>query len=96
LCKFYYKGVAMDLLQEDLDFLQGMGVKLEDFKKSELSIENLKKIAEDYKSNELILLDEAEYIAKKIQRCEAVHSVRWRIKSVSHLIKKIVRKLYFL
>lgn len=83
----------MDLLQEDLDFLQSMGVKPEDFQKSELSVETLKKIAEDYKSNELILLDEAEYIAKKIQRCEAVHSVRWRIKSVSHLIKKIVRKL---
>lgn len=82
----------MDLLQEELDFLQSMGVKLEDFKKSELSVETLKKIAEDYKINELILLDEAEYIAKKIQRCEAVHSVRWRIKSVSHLIKKIVRK----
>ena len=56
-------------------------------------IEILKEIAEDYKENELILLDEAEYIAKKIQRCKAVHSVRWRIKSVSHLIKKIVRKL---
>lgn len=83
----------MDLQQEDLSFLQSMGVKLEDFQKSELSVETLKKIADDYKSNELILLDEAEYIAKKIQRCEAVHSVRWRIKSVSHLIKKIVRKL---
>lgn len=87
------RGTLMNLLPEDYSFLQGMGVKQEDFKKSELSIDTLKKIADDYKSNELILLDEAEYIAKKIQRCEAVHSVRWRIKSVSHLIKKIVRKL---
>lgn len=87
------RGTLMNLLPEDYSFLQSMGVKQEDFKKSELSIDTLKKIADDYKSNELILLDEAEYIAKKIQRCEAVHSVRWRIKSVSHLIKKIVRKL---
>lgn len=83
----------MDFSQEDSNFLLEMGVELEAFQKSEVSVETLKKIAEDYKSNELSLLDEAEYIAKKIQRCKAVHSVRWRIKSVSHLIKKIVRKL---
>lgn len=83
----------MSLQKDELDFLLNMDIKVEDFEKSGLSIENLKEIAKDYKSNELTLLDEAEYIAKKVQRCNAVHSVRWRIKSIAHLIKKIVRKL---
>lgn len=83
----------MSLEDATLQFIKDMGITKEDVEESGISIEVLKEIAEDYKENELILLDEAEYIAKKIQRCKAVHSVRWRIKSVSHLIKKIVRKL---
>lgn len=83
----------MDLGMTDSIFLDEMGISAEMVERSGLTSEILKEIAEDYKENELILLDEAEYIAKKIQRCKAVHSVRWRIKSVSHLIKKIVRKL---
>ncbi|MEO3358556.1 RelA/SpoT domain-containing protein [Acinetobacter haemolyticus] len=83
----------MELEKDDLDFLQIMDVDIQDFQKTGLLVKNLKEIAADYKQNELILLDEAEYIAKKLQRCTAVHSVRWRIKSIAHLIKKIVRKL---
>ncbi|CAI3113815.1 hypothetical protein MWMV18_MWMV18_02898 [Acinetobacter calcoaceticus] len=83
----------MILEENDSKFLEEMGVSAELLESSGLTIDTLKEIAEDYKENELLLLDEAEYIAKKIQRCKAVHSVRWRIKSTSHLIKKIVRKL---
>ena len=83
----------MSLEDDKLQFIKDMGITEAEVEESGLSIEILQEIAEDYKKNELILLDEAEYIAKKIQRCESVHSVRWRIKSVSHLIKKIVRKL---
>lgn len=77
----------------DLEFLQEIGVCSKDVERSGLSIATLKEIKDDYEKHELTLLDEAEYIAKKIQRCEAVHSVRWRIKNASHVIKKIVRKL---
>lgn len=83
----------MSLDEHDQKFLDDMGINAELVENSGLTIKTLQEIAEDYKENELILLDEAEYIAKKIQRCKAVHSVRWRIKSASHLIKKIIRKL---
>ncbi|EFB73679.1 RelA/SpoT domain protein [Providencia rustigianii DSM 4541] len=83
----------MSIENNNSQFLQDMGVSAESVERSGIAIDVLKEIAEDYKENELTLLDEAEYIAKKIQRCNAVHSVRWRIKSVSHVIKKIVRKL---
>ncbi|WP_410678240.1 RelA/SpoT domain-containing protein [Citrobacter europaeus] len=78
---------------DDLNFLREMGIEPVLVEKSGLSINTLKSIAKDYKDNQLVLLDEAEYIAKKIQRCNAVHSVRWRIKNISHLLNKIIRKL---
>jgi len=83
----------MNLNINDSTFLQEMGVSPESLANCNIEISVLQKIVEDYKMNELSLLDEAEYIAKKIQRCKSVHSVRWRIKSASHVIKKIIRKL---
>lgn len=52
----------------------------------------LEDIAEDYEKSKEDLHDSAEYIAKKLQRCNQVHSVRWRVKDTSHLIEKIIRK----
>ena len=83
----------MEKGNNDLNFLQDMGLNQSVVDKSGLSIDTLKSIIQDYKDNQLVLLDEAEYIAKKIQRCDSVHSVRWRIKSPSHLLNKIIRKL---
>lgn len=83
----------MDKKNNDLMFLQDMNLNPNLVEKSGLSIDTLRLIAQDYKNNQLTLLDEAEYIAKKIQRCNAVHSVRWRIKNTSHLLNKIIRKL---
>ncbi|MCJ8536200.1 GTP pyrophosphokinase [Enterobacter cloacae] len=83
----------MEKGNDDLNFLQTMGLHPSVVEKSGLSIATLKSIVQDYKDNQLVLLDEAEYIAKKIQRCNSVHSVRWRIKSPSHLLNKIIRKL---
>ncbi|MEM5306105.1 GTP pyrophosphokinase [Enterobacter ludwigii] len=83
----------MEKGNDDLSFLQTMGLNPSAVEKSGLSIATLKSIVQDYKDNQLVLLDEAEYIAKKIQRCNSVHSVRWRIKSPSHLLNKIIRKL---
>lgn len=83
----------MELDHRDSEFLHEIGITIKQVENSGLSVDVLRDIVKDYKCNELTLLDEAEYIAKKIQRCNAVHSVRWRIKSPSHLIKKIIRKL---
>ncbi len=38
------------------------------------------------------MTDAAEFFGKTIQRFGGVHSVRWRVKDVEHLIEKIVRK----
>ncbi|WP_431810105.1 hypothetical protein [Jejubacter sp. L23] len=78
----------MNTGKSDFDFLQEIGVTTELVETSGIPVDTLREIVKDYKHNELTLLDEAEYIAKKIQRCNAIHSVRWRIKSHSHLIKK--------
>lgn len=71
-----------------------MSIDLERVKTIDLDIQILINIAKDYDSAETQeeLLDSAELIAKKIQRCKQVHSVRWRVKDTSHLIEKIIRK----
>lgn len=83
----------MELGKEGISFLRDMNISEELFAKSGLEITILQDIVEDYKKNELALLDEAEYVAKKLQRCSTVHSVRWRIKDSKHLVRKIIRKL---
>lgn len=75
------------------DFLKSMEIKEERF--ATLSSDNvdvLIDIAEDYEQHRNDLLDEANYIANKLQRCKAVHSVRSRVKDTSHLVEKIIRK----
>ncbi|WP_144734840.1 RelA/SpoT domain-containing protein [Acinetobacter oleivorans] len=82
----------MDLTEQQVQFLKDSCVKIDDFKKANIDINLLMNIAEDYLKFSPDFLAEAEYIAKKLQRCKSVHSVRWRIKDVGHLIEKIVRK----
>lgn len=71
-----------------------MNIDPERVKDIKLDTQVLIDIATDYNSSETQeeLLDSAELIAKKIQRCKQVHSVRWRVKDTSHLIEKIIRK----
>jgi ppGpp synthetase/RelA/SpoT-type nucleotidyltranferase len=82
----------MQLSDQQKEFLKNARVKNDDFEKASIDITLLMDIAEDYKKFSADFLQEAEYIAKKLQRCEFVHSVRWRVKDVNHLIEKIVRK----
>ncbi|MFV7480295.1 RelA/SpoT domain-containing protein [Acinetobacter junii] len=82
----------MHLSDHEKEFLENARVKDVDFEKANIDINLLIDIAEDYKKFSSDFLQEAEYIAKKLQRCEFVHSVRWRVKDVNHLIEKIVRK----
>lgn len=69
-----------------------MDIKETEFLKLNKNIQILIDIAEDYELHKNDLLDEAGYIANKLQRCKGVHSVRSRIKDTSHLIEKIIRK----
>lgn len=84
----------MKISKEHQEFLESMNIDPERVKGIKLDTQVLIDIATDYNSSETQeeLLDSAELIAKKIQRCKQVHSVRWRVKDTSHLIEKIIRK----
>ncbi|WNY29656.1 hypothetical protein Q4S33_10635 [Acinetobacter calcoaceticus] len=82
----------MSLSDEHNKFLISMGVEPSRFKKLKRDINVLIGIAHDYEIHKNDLLDEASYIANKLQRCEGVHTVRSRIKDTSHVIEKIIRK----
>jgi len=84
----------LKISKEHQEFLESMNIDPERVKGIKLDTQLLIDIATDYDSAETQeeLLDSAELIAKKIQRCKQVHSVRWRVKDTSHLIEKIIRK----
>lgn len=73
-------------------FLESIGIDEQRILALDLDIKILIDIAHDYEKSQEDLFDSAEHIAKKIQRCKQVHSVRWRVKDTSHLIEKIIRK----
>ena len=82
----------MKISKEQQESLEAIGIKFERIKPLNLDPQILFDIADDYEKSQEDLFDAAEHIAKKIQRCKHVHSVRWRVKDTSHLIEKIIRK----
>lgn len=82
----------MSLSKEHEEFLVDMGIKPERFRVLGRDAQVLVEIAQDYEIHKNDLLDEASYVANKLQRCEGVHTVRSRIKDTSHVIEKIIRK----
>ena len=68
----------LKISKEHQHFLESMGINPNRVKNIDLDIHLLVDIANDYDSAETQeeLLDSAELIAKKIQRCKQVHSVR--------------------
>ncbi|WP_174492720.1 RelA/SpoT domain-containing protein [Acinetobacter sp. Marseille-Q1623] len=82
----------MDLTKDHKQFLEEMGINLSRFKKLGRDIMVLIEIANDYEIHKVDLLDEASYVANKLQRCKGVHTVRSRIKDTSHVVEKIIRK----
>lgn len=73
-------------------FLTEMGISEEDFNKSKLNWKTLKAIKSEYEKN----LEAYEKIAfqyvEELSKIKSVHSVRYRVKNVYHLLEKIVRK----
>lgn len=82
----------MKISNEHKIFLKKMNIEYSRIEKLELDTQILVDIADDFTKSQEDFFDSAEHIAKKIQRCKQVHSVRWRVKDVSHLIEKIIRK----
>lgn len=73
-------------------FLETNRISSDDFQKADIAWETLEAIGEDYQKQQSGLRKAAELIAGLMQSFEGVHSVRWRLKDVSHLLEKIVRK----
>ncbi|WP_444933581.1 hypothetical protein [Microbulbifer sp. JTAC008] len=83
----------MNLKTDDLDsFLARNRITKEDWEKARIDEGLLFSIYEDYKKNISSLNETAELLARILQGCPQVHSVRWRVKDPEHLLEKIVRK----
>lgn len=83
----------MNIAEMELDvFLSKNNITPEEFEKCELDWDLIKAIGADHQSKIQSLGDLADSYAKKIQRFDKVHSVRWRIKDPEHLMVKIIRK----
>lgn len=82
----------MELPQNLEAFLKDNRVSNDDWERASISWDSLLAIGNDHLERREALTDSAEFIAKRIQRIDRVHSVRWRVKDPAHLMEKIVRK----
>ncbi len=73
-------------------FLERNRITQPNWEKADISFDILKSIALDHQSKIPSLDEASELLAKIMQKCPEVHSVRWRVKDAEHLITKIVRK----
>lgn len=74
------------------EFLEQNRISSEVWTLADITLDELSKIEEDYIDNIQHLTEAAEFLAKILQKCKHVHSVRWRIKDSQNLLEKIVRK----
>lgn len=81
-----------ELVLELDKFLVENNIKKDDWEAAELDLALLVQIKKDYEDQMGNLNEAAELIAKILQKCDEVHSVRWRVKEPSHVLEKIVRK----
>lgn len=79
-------------IDEQKSFLRQFNISEERFRESMLTWDELELIAEDYLKKE----DEHTATVKgnfeKIQQCAYVHSLSYRVKEVTHLVEKVIRK----
>lgn len=76
----------------EAEFKKRNSISNSDWEKSECKWEELTAIANHYIQSQKFLEETAQFFAKVIQTFSAVHSVRWRVKDVEHVLEKIVRK----
>ncbi|WP_186296935.1 RelA/SpoT domain-containing protein [Cupriavidus campinensis] len=73
-------------------FLSKNNISKETWEKSGCDWQVLQGIGSDHYDHFNQLRDSADFLARQIQTLKDVHSVRWRVKDVEHLLEKIVRK----
>lgn len=67
-------------------------MSLDTIKEAGIEWQELAAIYEHYERTKTALLNVQDTVARSLGQCTAVHSVRSRVKSSSHLIEKIIRK----
>ncbi len=82
----------MQYTKELRSFFEKMKISQQDFEKSNIPWKTLKSIKKIYTDN----IENYEKIAlnyiEELSKLDNVHTVRYRIKDVAHLLKKIIRK----
>lgn len=82
----------MNLPKDLVSFKNENRITEADWASANIEWDDLLSIGRDHLENSENLQETAQYLAKIIQKFKNVHSVRWRVKEVSHLMEKIVRK----
>lgn len=77
---------------EQKAFLKQFNISEEKFRNSMLSWNELELIADNYVKKESEHTATVKGYVEKIQQCAYVHSLGYRVKDVTHLIEKIIRK----
>lgn len=77
---------------EQKAFLKQFNISEEKFRNSMLSWSELELIADNYVKKENEHTATVKRYVEKIQQCAYVHSLGYRVKDVTHLIEKIIRK----
>lgn len=81
------------LSKQDQDFLCNVGIAQECWPSSRISVENVRRIYDDYMASQDMLLPVANAILETLRKVPEVHSLKMRLKDPKHLAKKIVRKV---
>ncbi len=77
---------------EQKAFLKQFNISDETFRESMLSWDELDLIAEDFRKKKSEHTATVRSYVEKIQQCAYVHSLGYRVKDVTHLIEKVIRK----
>ncbi len=77
---------------EQKAFLKQFNLSQKQFRESMLTWDELERIAQDYISKKDEHTATVRNYVEKIQQCAYVHSFGYRVKNVTHLIAKIIRK----
>lgn len=89
----YKQGGSMFKTREQQkSFLRQFNISEDRFRESMLTWEELTLIADDYLKKENEHIATVKRYFDKMQQCAYVHSLAYRVKEVTHLIEKIIRK----
>lgn len=75
-------------------FIKKYNIDLKALRKAKITSRDAENIITDYDKFVYQLENIAVFLTTQLQKCDDVHSVRFRIKEAEHLIEKIIRKNY--